>query len=184
MKPIAYLRVSKKEGMTTENQRIIIESWLKGNSIPLDGVLWLEDRISTREDRPEQDRAYNLILSKAYDTLLCVRIDRWGRSLPELVTTVRTMVDIGARVIFINSGMDLSTANFNASSRLQFNLFSAFAEYERDTTQERTLEGLERARLEGKRLGRPPGSRDKNPRRKAGYNVRWDKLRHPENYAK
>ena len=53
-----------------------------------------------------------------------------------------------------------------------FNLLSSFAEFERDLIRERTVDGLERAKKQGKRLGRPKGSKDKKVRKKGGYYLR------------
>ena len=48
----------------------------------------------------------------------------------------------------------------------------AFAEFERELIRERTIEGIRRAKLNGKNPGRPKGSKDKKPRRKSGYILR------------
>jgi len=54
-------------------------------------------------------------------------------------------------------------------------IFSWVAAQERQRIRERTLAGLERAKRDGKRLGRPKGSKDSKARRKSGYYVRWTK---------
>lgn len=53
---------------------------------------------------------------------------------------------------------------------------AAFAEFEKDIIRQRTLDGLARARSQGKRLGRPPGSKDRRRRKKRGtfYGVSAD----------
>ena len=83
-------------------------------------------------------------------------MDRWARSLPELAIEIKELIDKGISFISLNDSIDLSTA----TGRLQFHIICAFAEFERDLIRERTLDGLERARQQGKRLGRPP---KKNP---------------------
>ena len=183
MKPLCYLRVSKRSGMTVENQRLILEGWLKTQDVKPDDVLWLQEDVSTRKDRPIQTKAFNLIMSKEYDTLICARLDRWGRSVIELIDTIKKMVECGGRIIFVNQGLDLSKESYDAVSRMHLGIISVFAEYERDLIQERTLEGLERAKAEGKNLGRPKGSRDRNGRRRSGYWLRWDKEKNPEKYG-
>jgi DNA invertase Pin-like site-specific DNA recombinase len=52
-------------------------------------------------------------------------------------------------------------------------MLGVFAEYERELIVSRTLSGLERAKRQGKTLGRPAGSKDGKPRRKSGYLLRW-----------
>jgi len=54
-------------------------------------------------------------------------------------------------------------------------IFSWVAAQERQRIRERTLAGLERAKRNGKRLGRPKGCKDSKARRKSGYYVRWTK---------
>jgi len=54
-------------------------------------------------------------------------------------------------------------------------IFSWVAQQERKRIVERTKAGLERAVKNGKRLGRPAGSKDKKKRRKSGYNIRWQR---------
>ena len=68
----------------------------------------------------------------------------------------------------MSDNLDFTTA----SGKLQFQILSAFAEFERSLISERTKEGLRRAKLQGKQLGRPKGSKDKKVRKKSGYYVR------------
>jgi DNA invertase Pin-like site-specific DNA recombinase len=58
---------------------------------------------------------------------------------------------------------------------LLLGILAAVAEFERALIVDRTLEGLERARKEGKKLGRPPGSKDTKPRSKRGYLLRYSR---------
>lgn len=51
------------------------------------------------------------------------------------------------------------------------------AKWESQRRSERTRAGLARARAEGKRIGRPPGSKDRRKRRQSGYFARWAKER-------
>jgi len=55
---------------------------------------------------------------------------------------------------------------------LHFQILSAFAEFERELIRERTIEGLRRAKLQGKKAGRPKGSKDSKKRRRSGYILR------------
>jgi putative DNA-invertase from lambdoid prophage Rac len=71
-------------------------------------------------------------------------------------------------IISLSDNIDLSTA----TGRLQFQILAAFASFERDLIRERTIEGLNRARMQGKKLGRPKGRKDSRPRKKSGYYLR------------
>lgn len=182
---LAYMRVSKRTGMTVENQRPILESWIDNNISIGDGyseILWVTEEESTRKTRPKREMSMNLLRTKEYNLLLCARLDRWGRSTIELVTSIQELVEKDIRVVFVQNGFDWGISNFNAMSKFQLDVLAAFANLERELIRERTLEGLARAKSEGKQLGRPMGAKDKGERRKAGYLMRWASKKTKDKY--
>ena len=86
------------------------------------------------------------------DTLVVVRIDRLGRSLADLVSTLDDLGTRGVHFRSLTEGIDTSTA----LGRMFNQLAGAFAEYERTLISERTRAGLDAARAGGRRIGRPP----------------------------
>ena len=84
------------------------------------------------------------------DTLLVWRLDRLGRSLPHLISTVS---DLGEKGIGFQSLAD-SIDTAHAQGRLVFHLMGALAEFERALISERTRAGLEAAKARGRKLGR------------------------------
>src|SRR5437016_7464865 len=78
-------------------------------------------------------------------------IDRWGRSLKHLVTSLADLDAYGVAFVSLRDNLDLSTP----SGRLMMQLLGAMAEFERALIQERVKAGLRNARAKGKRLGRP-----------------------------
>ena len=72
-----------------------------------------------------------------------------------------------------SENLDFTTA----TGKLHFTILSAFAEFERELIRERTIEGLRRAKSQGKKPGRPVGSRDKKKRRTDGYFQRYESKR-------
>ena len=86
-----------------------------------------------------------------------------------MILEAQELVNKGIAFVSLKDNIDLSTS----SGRLIFHIFSALAEFEREVIRERTLLGLERAKKQGKRLGRPHGSKDKKTRRKSGYLLRY-----------
>lgn len=112
---------------------------------------------------------YNRLLKGEYDAVCVWKIDRWARSTQELSREVTTLYDRGVKFISLTDNIDL----FSASGTLQFNIISAFAQFERDIISERTKEGLKHAKNVGKR------GRDKRPRRKSGYYLRWGSKKRP-----
>lgn len=88
------------------------------------------------------------------DEIYVFKIDRLGRSLKHLVETVNTFKEKG---IFFYSVSDGFVLNESATGQLMFNIFAAFAQFERDLISERTRIGLAAARKRGKIGGRPKG---------------------------
>ena len=85
------------------------------------------------------------------DVVLVWRLDRWGRSLPDLVTTLEELNHLGVGFVSLNEALDLTTP----TGRAMAGLLSVFAAFEHDVLRERVRAGLAEARLKGKRLGRP-----------------------------
>ena len=96
------------------------------------------------------------------------KIDRAWRSLAQMGADLEHLDRWGVELVVTTQPIDTR----GPSGRLVRNVLGAVAEFERELIGERTREGLDRARREGKRLGRPPGSRDKRPRRRGGYYAR------------
>lgn len=101
-------------------------------------------------ERPEW-YACNRGLGKG-DTLTVVRIDRLGRSLTDLVSTLDDLAARGVHFRSLTEGIDTSTP----LGRMFYQLAAAFAEYERALIRERTCAGIDAARAAGRRIGRPP----------------------------
>lgn len=168
MKIAIYIRVSTQE-QHPENQRIALEEYAKRSSYEYE---IFEEKESTRKTRPIKQELLRRLRMKEFDGVLVWKLDRWARSISELILEAQELF-IGKNVSFVSlkDNIDLSTS----SGRLVFHIFSALAEFEREIIRERTLLGLERAKKEGKRLGRPAGSKDKKTRRKSGYLLRYTK---------
>ena len=86
------------------------------------------------------------------DTLVVWRLDRFGRSLKDLVEKMDALQSEG--VAFVSLGEPIDTTS--ATGRLVFHLFAALAEFERELGRERTMAGLRAARAQGRTGGRPP----------------------------
>lgn len=82
------------------------------------------------------------------------KLDRFGRSALDLLANLRVLERAGVRFIASSQGIDLAPGG-DAMSRLQVNMLSAFAEFERELIRERTRLGMERARRRGQHVGRP-----------------------------
>jgi DNA invertase Pin-like site-specific DNA recombinase len=85
------------------------------------------------------------------DTLVVWRLDRLGRSLPHLITTMTDLEERGIGFKSLTEHIDTTTSG----GKLIFHIFGALAEFERNLIQERTQAGLAASRTRGKKGGRP-----------------------------
>src|SRR5216684_559496 len=86
------------------------------------------------------------------DVVLVWRLDRWGRSVADLVSTLQELEHLGVGFVSLTEALDLTTP----AGRAMAGLLAVFAEFERDILRERVRAGLAHARQQGKQLGRPP----------------------------
>lgn len=93
-----------------------------------------------------------LAYARAGDTLAIVRLDRLGRSLAELLTTVTMLREREIALLSLEEKIDTSSA----AGELVFHVFGAIAHFERRLISERTKDGIAAARAKGKRPGRQP----------------------------
>ncbi len=107
------------------------------------------DKLSgARDDRPELKRCLDSL--SAGDILVVWRLDRLGRSLPHLLTTIK---DLGERSVGFESISD-KVDTTSPTGRLVFHIMAALAEFERELTKERVTAGLASAKASGQKLGR------------------------------
>src|SRR5713101_8329483 len=85
------------------------------------------------------------------DVVLVWRLDRWGRSVADLVSTLQELQHLGVGFVWLTEALDLTTP----AGRAMAGLLAVFAEFEREILRERVRAGLAHAREKGKRLGRP-----------------------------
>lgn len=112
--------------------------------------IFVEHASGVTMQRPEW-QACNRGLGRG-DTLTIVRIDRLGRSLADLMSTLDDLAARGVHFRSLEERIDTSTA----LGRMFYQLAGAFAEYERTLIRERTCAGIDAARAAGRRIGRPP----------------------------
>src|SRR6266542_2926217 len=97
------------------------------------------------------------------DVVLVWRLDRWGRSLADLLATLQELQHLGVGFVSLTEALDLTTP----AGRAMAALLAVFAEFEREILRERVRAGLAYARQNGKKLGRPaPAARHASEIRK------------------
>jgi putative DNA-invertase from lambdoid prophage Rac len=85
------------------------------------------------------------------DVVMVWRLDRWGRSVADLVSTLQELQHLGVGFVSLTEALDLTTP----AGRAMAGLLAVFAEFEREILRERVRAGLAHAREKGQRLGRP-----------------------------
>jgi DNA invertase Pin-like site-specific DNA recombinase len=169
MKVALYLRVSTagargRREQTTENQRLELEA--AAHRLGHEIVEVYEDAgisgAKGRDRRPAFDRLHKDATRRKFDLVMAWSVDRLGRSLPHLVHFLDHIHASGVGLYLHQQGLDTTTP----SGRAMFQMMGVFAEFERAMIRERTIAGLERARIKGtksgKAIGRPqikPGVR-------------------------
>jgi DNA invertase Pin-like site-specific DNA recombinase len=104
-----------------------------------------------RDQRPGLDRMLKDASRRRFDVVMAWAIDRLGRSLVDLLGSIQTLEAAGVDLYLDQQAIDTTTP----AGRLMFQVTGAFAEFERSMIRQRVRAGLERARQQGKRLGRP-----------------------------
>ena len=93
------------------------------------------------------------------DTVILAELSRLGRNMFETLDLINKMSEMGVKLVFVRQP-ELSTTGSHA--KLLLAIYSYFAEAERDFISMRTKQGMASAKAQGKHVGRPKGSRDKN----------------------
>jgi len=106
------------------------------------------------------------------DVVVVWRLDRWGRSMADLVTTLQELRDLGVGFVSLTEALDLTTP----SGRAMAGLLAVFAEFEREILRERVRAGLAHARENGIRLGRPPTAALRADAKIIAQNIRRDSV--------
>ena len=144
-----YARVSKALVQNPENQLIELRRWAcaAGHNIIGEFV----DECSSKDTRPKKEEVLKKLRLSEADGVAFISLDRWGRTMSELVLELEEFSKSNKSIISLKEGLDLSTS----AGRLMANVLAAMANFERDRIRERTMLGLARAKAQGKKLGRP-----------------------------
>ena len=104
-----------------------------------------------KDSRPALDTLVRDAKRRKFDTLVVWRLDRLGRNLRHLILLLEELQALGVAFVSLSEGIDATTP----AGKLQLHILGAIAEFERARIAERVKAGLQRARAQGKRLGRP-----------------------------
>ena len=153
MRAAIYARVSTLD-QEPENQLVELRRYVEARGWT--GVEFVDKGVSGSKDRrPALDELVGDAKRRRFDVLVCWRLDRLGRNLRHLITLLDELQALGVAFVSLAEGIDATTP----AGKLQMHILGAIAEFERERIRERVLAGLQRARRDGKRLGRPRAAR-------------------------
>jgi DNA invertase Pin-like site-specific DNA recombinase len=147
-----YVRVSKDRQHSENQERELIElaarmGWEIVNVYRDEGISGAKGR----DERPAFDALCIDAARRRFDMVMTWSVDRLGRSLQDLVGFLSEMHALGIDLLLHQQGLDTTTPGGKA----MFQMTGVFAEFERAMIVSRVKAGLDRARAEGKVLGRP-----------------------------
>mgnify|MGYP003607115607 FL=1 len=154
-KTIGYIRVSTDQ-QDLQNQRHSILNYTNKNL--LSKVEFIEVKMSSR--KKDEDRKIDELFQslKAGDHLIVSELSRIGRSVVNVVTIVNQLIALGVNLHILKEQLFIKPNEQNPFTDFQINIFSAFAQLERDLISKRTKEALQARRANGIKLGKPVGT--------------------------
>ena len=144
-----YARVSKHDQQTLPLQIRSMREYAANRGWTI--ALQVREVGSGAAQRELRDQLLDAARRREIDAVLVWRLDRWGRSLADLVGTLEELAHLGVGFVSLTEALDMTTA----TGRAMAGLLSVFAQFEHDLLRERVRAGLAEAKLKGKRLGRP-----------------------------
>ena len=151
----AYCRVSTTH-QTEENQHFVIEQFAKENNLTID--IWVEETISSGKKLSERKLGKLIPKLKSGDILITTEISRLARSLMELMGILQTCLEKECQVWTLKEKFRLGT---DVQSKVLAFAFGLSAELSKSLLQARVRESLARLKANGKKLGRPFGSKSR-----------------------
>ncbi len=155
-----YLRTSTTNGQTVENQRLALHEVAERKGWGI--VAEFEDvgvsGAKTRDKRPGLDALLKAAERGQFDLMACWAVDRLGRSMVTAANAMDTLERAGVDQYYHQNGGDVIDGS-TPMGKAMIGMSVVFAELERAQIVSRIQAGLDRARAEGKRLGRKPGWR-------------------------
>src|SRR6516164_9184008 len=144
-----YARVSTNDQQTIPLQMRALREYAarRGWSI----ALQVKEVGSGASVRQLREQLLEAARRREIDVVLVWRLDRWGRSVADLLATLQELEHLGVGFVSLTEALDLTTP----AGRAMAGMLAIFSEFEREVLRERTRAGLAHARESGKRLGRP-----------------------------
>ena len=144
-----YARVSTNDQQTLARQSPAMREYSARRGWTI--AMQVKEVGSGAARREAREKLLEAARRREIDVVLVWRLDRWGRSVTDLLATLQELEHLGVGFVSLTEALDLTTP----AGRAMAGLLAVFAAFEREILGERTRAGLAQARLNGKRLGRP-----------------------------
>jgi len=144
-----YARVSTQDQHTIPMQTRALREYATRRGWTI--ALQVKEIGSGASQRERREQLLESARRREIDVVLVWRLDRWGRSVTDLLATLQELEHLGVGFVSLTEALDLTTP----AGRAMAGLLAIFAEFEREILRERVRAGLAHARQNGKRLGRP-----------------------------
>lgn len=144
-----YARVSTHDQQTLPMQSRAMREYAAHRDWQI--VLQVKEIASGASHRESREKLLAAARRREIDVVLVWRLDRWGRSVTDLLATLQELEHLGVGFVSLTEALDLTTP----AGRAMAGLLAVFAEFEREILRERVRAGLEHARNSGQQLGRP-----------------------------
>src|ERR1700726_3743035 len=144
-----YARVSTNDQQTLPMQTRALREYVARRGWTL--AMQIREVGSGATERHAREQLMEAARRREIDVVLVWRLDRWGRSVTDLLATLQELEHLGVGFVSLTEALDLTTP----AGRAMAVLLAIFAEFEREILRERVRAGLAHARLNGQRLGRP-----------------------------
>jgi DNA invertase Pin-like site-specific DNA recombinase len=158
-----YARVStKNNGQNPETQLMALREYVQNRGWVIAGE-YIDNGVSGSQDsRPELDKLMRDARARKIDAVIVARFDRFARSTRHFILALEEFNSLSVDFISLGESIDTSTS----MGKMIFTVLGAVAELERNIIRERVTMGLNRARKQGKQLGRPKVIVDRDKVRK------------------
>jgi len=144
-----YARVSTQDQQTIPMQTRALREYATRRGWRI--TLQVKEIGSGASRRERREQLLEAARRREIDVVLVWRLDRWGRSVTDLLATLQELEHLGVGFVSLTEALDLTTP----AGRAMAGLLAVFAEFEREILRERVRAGLAHARQNGQRLGRP-----------------------------
>jgi DNA invertase Pin-like site-specific DNA recombinase len=144
-----YARVSTQDQQTLPMQNRAMREYAVRRGWTI--AMQVKEVGSGATQRQRREELMEAARRRKIDVVVVWRLDRWGRSVTDLLTTLQELEHLGVGFVSLTEALDLTTP----AGRAMAALLAVFAAFEREILGERVRAGLAHARLNGKRLGRP-----------------------------